>query len=497
MIHAIFGACQTNQGFSQKSLKYKSKTSSIDKVAGNNFAKFDQGKTLLNRLYFFGTNPAGKISFKGYYGDQQPLKKLFWISTNRNDVYEDNWTKEHIYQVGTKKWVNAHPAELLRRTPEQTIQSLCTITKPDNQYPGIPPYIPSPNFGDKWGRHANYIEINPRVVAKYEGNRATDGLLNTMKLLPALPTSPNSFANCIVLSQLYPAFYGDGYKDASSLYCANLHNGISQTLTADGLCGKMGADEQVKAFNDMAHLLGFKTAFRMPLSADQLRVKDRPFNWYDHEKAFIDACCWGIELGFDAIFFDSAKHIIDRNGYCGVGALPNKAQMAYILYEIRQKTGRTDIAFMGEKCNDNYEFKEMGFTAGTDWGKADNFGSVWWESQKQRCSREYAAGPEVSNDNDYGETNFETRLNRINSCLFGFDYVSNKLPSYMQLHDIFPLSPYTNTHELMMHTKEMCGSNAWTECERHYDGAFNTSQAATDYRNNVYHIFENAIRTYG
>ena len=159
-----------------------------------------------------------------------------------------------------------------------------------------------------------------------------------MKLLPAIPTSPDSFANCIVLSQLYPSLGGDGYKDAQSLYCADLHRGISQTLTCDGLVGKMGADEQVKAFNDMAHLLGFKTAFRMPLSDGQLRVHGNQFKWDEHEKAYIDACCWGIDLGFDAIYFDSAKHITNRDGYCGVGNLPNKEQMAYMLYEIRNKT---------------------------------------------------------------------------------------------------------------------------------------------------------------
>ena len=64
----------------------------------------------------------------------------------------------------------------------------------------------------------------------------------------------------------------------------------------------------------------------------------------------------------------------------------------------------------------------------------------------------------------------------------------------MQMHDIFPLSPYSNTHEVMMHPKKMSGSDAWTECERHWDGAFNTSQAANDYRNIVYQIFANAIR---
>lgn len=456
----------------------------------NNFALFDMNRAMLNKSL---------VSFKGYYGDPQPLKKLFWISTGRNDVYEDNWTKDHLYQVGIKKWVNAHPAELLKHTPEQTIQSLCTLIKPDNQYPGIPPYIPSPNFGDKWGRRANYIEINPRVIAKYDNdsNRLTDGLLNTMKLMRAIPTSPNSFANCIVLSQLYPCIYGDGYSDADSLYCANLHSGISQTLTADGLYGKMGADEQVKAFNDMAHLLGFKTGFRIPLSAGQLRVQGRAFNWYDHEKAFIDACVWGIELGFDAIYFDSAKHITDRNGYSGVGDLPNKNQMGYILYKIREQTGRHDLSFIGEKCDNRYDYKEMGFTAGTDWGKADDFNSVKWESEQQSWSGEYAGGPEVSNDNDDGRIFYPQRLNRINSCLFGYRNIGEKLPSFMQMHDIFPLSPYSNTHEVMMHAKQMSGSDAWTKCERHYDGAFNTSPAATDYRNCVYHIFENVIKAYG
>lgn len=454
----------------------------------NNFAVYDSQMANVNK--------AG-ISFKGYYGDIQPAKKLFYIVSGKNAIYEDAWTNQHLYQVGMKKWVNAHPVELMKRTTEQVIQSICTLTKPDNQYPGIPPYIPSPNFGDKWGRRANYIEINPRILANYNGNRATDGLLQTLKIMTGIPTSPNSFANCIVLSNLYPTIMGDGYKDAGSLYCANLHTGISQTLTCDGLKGKMGDDEQVKAFNDLAHLMGFKTGFRMLLPAGQLKVQGHDFNWYEHEKAFIDACVWGIELGFDAIYFDSAKHIIDGNGYCGVGSLPNKNQMGYILYEIRQKTGRTDIAFVGEKCDDRYDFKEMGFTAGTDWGRADNFESVRWESEKQHWSGEYAAGPEVSNDNDNGGYTFETRLNRLNSCLFGYNNVGEKLPSYMQLHDIFPLSPYTNTHDLMLNTKQMSGSDAWTECERHWDGVFNNSWEAQNYRNNIYHIFENVIRIKG
>ena len=63
----------------------------------------------------------------------------------------------------------------------------------------------------------------------------------------------------------------------------------------------------------------------------------------------------------------------------------------------------------------------------------------------------------------------------------------------MQINDILPLSNYTNTHEQMEHVKEMCGSDSWTECERHWDGIFNTEWAAQQYRNNVYHLFEHVM----
>ena len=450
----------------------------------NDFVTYDAAISNINRA---------KISFGGYYGDWQPAKKLFYNLTGRNDIYEDNWTKEHLMYADGKKWVNAPPNELLKRTPEQAIQSICTITKPDNQYPGIPPYIPSPNYGDKWGRFANYIEINPRLVAKYDGDRVSEGLFGVMKLLPAMPPSSNKGATCILLSQLYPDMYGDGSTHDESLYCANLHSGISNNLTSEGLYGKMGADEQVKAFNDLAHMMGLKTGIRMPLSAGQMRVKGQEFDWYHHEKAFIDACVWAVELGFDAIYFDSGKHVIDNNGYVGIGALPNDKQLAYILYQVRNQTGRNDIAFIGEKCNDDYRYKELGLTAGTDWGKADDIYSVKHESKKQAYNREYAAGPEVSNDNDDGSLRFEDRLNRLNSCLWGFENPADKLPAFMQIHDIFPLSPYTNTHDSMMHTKKMNGSDAWTECERHWDGVFNTSNEANDYRNRVYQVFLNAM----
>lgn len=430
------------------------------------------------------------INFGGYYGDPQPIKKLYWIVSGRNTPEHDFWAQDHFYYNGNKRWVNAAPNDLLKRTPREAINTIMTITNQNE----IPSNIQSPNIkGDKWGRHANYIEINPRLVARLQDGTVSDGLFGVMKLMAAIPPSSNIAPNCLLLSQLYPSFYGDGTFSDGSLYLADLHRGISRNLTARGLDFKMGDDEQVRAFNDLAHLMGFKTGFRMPISSGQLRVKGEDFSWAKHEKAFIDACVWGIELGFDSIFFDSAKHIIDMDGYCGIGDVPNKNQMAYILYKIREQTGRPDLAFVGEKCTSNTEFGHIGLTAGTHWSNPSDFESVRWESEQQKYSREYSAGPEVSNDNDYGEQSFESRLKRIDSSMYGFKNPNDRLPSFMQINDIFPLSSYINTHQAMMNIVKTDGSNAWSECERHWDGVFRYDRDARNYTQSVYKIFSSAM----
>ena len=480
--------------FSHRVNQPSSENTGMRKNLSNNFLLYDLQKSIMNKSF---------VSFKGYEGDIHPLKKMFKILTNgREYVYEDNETKKFLMtdRAGYRKWVNRPPADLLKRTPEQAIQSICTIIKPPFQYPGIRDEINSPNYGSNWGRHANYIEINPRAIAKYYTDkdgvkRVDEGLYSVMKLMVGIPPSGKHFANCLVLSQLYPSNYGDGTINNDSLYCMDLHRGISKNLTSPGMIGKMGEDEQVKAFNDAAHLLGFKTGFRMPLSAGQLRVQGRPFNWNEHKKAFIDACVWGIELGFDCIYFDSARHIIEKDGYCGIGDLPSYDQMRDITYCIRDWSHNPNVSLVGEKCEGDTKFQELGLTAGTDWSYPDDFNHVKYETKNQKWSRNYAAGPEVSNDNDNGAVFFEQRINRIKSCLFGYDYVEDKLPTYMQMHDIFPLTPipsYVNTHYLMEHTKQF-SSDAWTEPERHWEGVFNSSEAANNYRNAVFHEFSEAL----
>ena len=438
-------------------------------------------------------NKAG-INFKGYYGDQQPAKKLFWILTGRNNICKDNETEQNMYRtVNGKNWVTTNPENLLKRNPEQAIQSICTL----NNYYEIPSYILSPDYGDKWGRRANYIEINPRTVAMTIGNEKQEGLLNVIKLLPAIPPSAKSYANCIILSQLYPTMnnYDDNKTGDRSLYTVDLHSGISQNLTSRNLARngqRMGDDEQVKAFNDLAHIRGLKTGIRMPLSEGQMSVQGRPFNWDKDEKAFIDACCWAVELGFDSIFFDSGKHVgdYDMGNYCGVGRLPNYQQMQYITNQIREKTGRNDISLVAEKANDDTRFNNLGFTAGTDWGRADDFYSVMHEYKKQAWNDEYASGPIISDDNDNGGMNFETRLNRIKNSFNAYENISYRLPTFMQMTDIFPLSPYTNTHELMMQSKN---PTTYGDLESGYNNIFNTSPASYNYRMAVYNEFANSI----
>ncbi|MDD3594235.1 MAG: hypothetical protein PHX18_06380 [Candidatus Gastranaerophilales bacterium] len=453
-------------------------------------------KTYANALEATANYNKGLINFNGYYGDNQPAKKLFWILKGNNDVYEDNDTYRHLYRggnTGWKKWVSKNPEDLLKQSPLNAVQSICTLNKKNNCYPGIPSYIPTPDYGDKWGRRANYIEINPRTIALTQGDQKREGLLNLIKLLPAIPPSSKSFANCVVLSQLYPAMgnWNDGKTGPSSLYTVNLHAGISKNLTSDGLWRDgqhLGDDEQVKAFNDLAHLRGLKTGFRMPLSAGQMTVQGRGFDWYNDENAFIDACCWAVDLGFDSIFFDSAKHIgnYDMGNYCGVGALPNFKQMQYITTEIRKRTGRNDIALIGEKCNDDDRFKKMGLSAGTDWGRADDFSSVMHEYDKQRHSDEYAAGPMVSDDNDTGHMPFEQRLNRLKNSFHAHRETGFKLPTFMQMHDIFPLNPYTSTHAQMEESRNL---SAYGDVDSHYNNIFNTSDTAKWFKDAVYNEF--------
>ncbi len=464
---------------------------------GHNLPLKNNPKAILNYLNYCGNINRALISFGEYKGDSQPANRLFWILTGRNKIYKDDFTNEHLFNrgnTGFKKWVDIQPHKALLRTPEQAIQSILTLTNNTK----IPEYIPTPNYGDKWGRHANYIEINPRLIAKHNGNKISEGLLNATKLLPLLPPSGNRYANCIVLSQLFPCFYNDseGAEGFGSLYTVNLHSGISKNLTSRGLSRNgqhISDDEQVKAFNDLAHLMGFKTGIRMPLSEGQMTVKGRPFNWYSEKEAYIDACCHAVDLGFDSIFFDSAKHIggWDMANYCGSGGLPDYSTMQEITSKIREKTGRNDLSFVGEKCNNDDRYRNMGLSAGTDWGNPDNKEEITRNSRDYQ-NEDYAPGPDVSNDNDDGRMHNIRRSARLENSLFGLykNDMNNKLPVFMQMADIFTLRNTLNTHKEMM---ESISYSAYGDAESHYHNIFDTYPGADAHRRYVYEKFADAM----
>lgn len=413
----------------------------------------------ISRKYF------PKIQKQNY---EIPINKLLEVYGYNTTFHFDKWSEQHAYRAinaPDKKWIaNILPFELLTRSLKKAVESILTLSEGGIFYNLFPEKVESPNYGDNWGRSANYIEINNRAIAKMEYERCSAGIISSIKLLPAIPPSAKSWANCVVLSQIFPNIFGDGYNKApweeNSIYGIKLNAGYSGNIIDYSVSDKVSADEQIRAFNDLAHFRGLKTGFRTVISEDQIKIArpnspDENFRWHnpEHVEIFINEHVKLIKLGFEAVFVDSAKHIggYDCGNYTGVGRLPEYHQMQYILHEIRSRSGSTSVSFAGEKSSVDFErYKNMGLSAGTALVSADYFEEVKRWSNWFKYWREYAPGPEVSNDNDEGGRTYEQRLNRINSCLFGFEHASDKLPSFMQMEDLFPLRYDTNTHHLMM-----------------------------------------------
>jgi hypothetical protein len=381
------------------------------------------------------------------------------------ELEQDAWSLNKQHLSGDKKWLaNIVPSELLTRTVKQAVESLMTICQCNRFYKTFPDIIETPDYGDKWGVRANYIEINNRAIAQMDRNITKNGILSTIKLLPAIPPSAKSWANCIILSQIFPNIYGDGLNklphEENSIYGIKLNGGYSKNIIDFEITDKISPEEQFCAFNDLAHFHGLKTGFRTVISADQIKVvlpdgSDITFDWNksEHVELFVKEHTKLINTGFEAIFIDSAKHIggYDMANYTGVGALPTYEQMQYIIHEIRVRSGKTTLSFIGEKSTGDFKrYQNLGLTSGTAFIEPDNYDEVKHWSQSLKYENHYTPGIEVSNDNDTGGRSYEARLNRINNALFAYEYPSDKLPSFMQMEDIFPLRYDTNTHHLMM-----------------------------------------------
>lgn len=393
------------------------------------------------------------------------VNKLLIALGENTELKPDKWTMQHMTISQNKKWIaNIVPCELLERSVKQAVESLVTLCECNEFFSVFPDNIETPNYGDKWGVRANYIEINNRAIAEMDGNRTKNGILSSIKILPAIPPSAKSWANCIILSQIFPNIFGDGYNKApneeNSIYGIKLNAGYSGNIIDFDIVDKISPEEQFKAFNLLANLHGVKTGFRTVISADQIKIAnpdgdDIIFRWDnpEHQELFIEEHVRLINTGFEAIFVDSAKHIggYEMENYTGVGALPEYGQMQYIINEIRRRSGKTNLSFAGEKSTGDFErYRNLGLTTGTAFVEPDDYDVVKNWSYKLKYDQEYTPGIEVSNDNDEGGRSYEARLNRIHNSLFAYEYPSDKLPSFMQMEDLFPLRWDTCTHHLMM-----------------------------------------------
>ena len=393
------------------------------------------------------------------------VNKLLQVLDENIVLEPDALTSEYQYIAGEKKWVaNIVPAELLKRSIKDAVNSLMTLNQDGNFYKVFPDEISTPDYGDNWGVTANYIEINNRSIAEMTGNICKNGLMNTIKLLPAIPPSAKSWANCIILSQIFPNIYGDGYnkpaEEENSIYGIKLNSDYSKNIINYDIADKISPFEQFRAFNNLANFHGLKTGFRTVISADQIKIvqsdgSDINFDWNngEHFNIFLNSHIELINLGFEAIFIDSAKHIggYDMGNYTGVGALPSYEQMQYIIHEIRSRTGNTHLSFVGEKSTGDFaRYENLGLSTGTGFIEPNDFHTVRDEAVNYKYSKNYSPGIEVSNDNDEGGRSYEERLHRINNSLFAYEYPSDKLASFMQMEDLFPLRYDTNTHHLMM-----------------------------------------------
>lgn len=442
-------------------------------------------------------------------GYMNNVNKLLNALNETTELSVDDWTIEHQIIAGMKKWVaNIVPAELLSRSIKDILNSLMTLNQDGNFYKTFPDNILTPDYGDKWGVIANYIEINNRAIAQMRVNNigeniCRNGLQSTMKLLPAIPPSAKSWANCIILSQIFPNIYGDGYSKAvneeNSIYGIKLNNGFSKNIINYDIADKITPAEQFEAFNDLAHFHGLKTGFRTVISADQIKVvqkdgSDVTFDWNnsEHFDLFLNSHIELINMGFEAIFIDSAKHIggYDMDNYTGVGALPSYEQMQYIIHEIRSQSGKTHLSFVGEKSTGDFaRYENLGLSTGTGFIEPDDFHTVKDVAINYKYSKNYSPGIEISNDNDLGGRTYEQRLHRIHNSIFAYEYPSDKLASFMQMEDLFPLRYDTNTHHLMM-----CNPSYSTDKtpQSHWENLF-AKDDGREYNRKVAELFLHAL----
>ena len=95
------------------------------------------------------------------------VKSLLEAYGESEKLVFDRWSYSRIYSAllggNLKHWLaNILPSELLKRSLKDTINSIVTLCECTTFYETFPDEIKTPNYGETWGRFANYIEINKK-----------------------------------------------------------------------------------------------------------------------------------------------------------------------------------------------------------------------------------------------------------------------------------------------------------------------------------------------
>ena len=85
---------------------------------------------------------------------------------------------------------------------------------------------------------------------------------------------------------------------------------------------------------------------------------------------------------------------------------------------------------------------------------------------------------------------YERRLQRIKNAFHAFRDPNRRLPTYMQMHDLFPLTESTDTHYTMEHSHNR---SAYGDVNSNYTNIFAQSDAARQHTNNVYREFASVM----
>lgn len=131
-------------------------------------------------------------------GEDTTIEKNKWAE---NDAFHG------LGDAYSKRWMaDILPSYLLKLSVKDAVNIIATLSESGMFFDCFPKDIETPNYGDKWGRLANYIEINNRAIATMDNGCTCSGILSCIKLLPAIPPSAKSWANCVTCAQICRIF---------------------------------------------------------------------------------------------------------------------------------------------------------------------------------------------------------------------------------------------------------------------------------------------------